>query len=158
MKKLVRTIGLVAFWISWPVLWVYLRRGIRTRVLIEHNGKVLVVKALMGIGEWQLPGGGLHRGEDPQHGAIREVREETGLVLSPEQLTPLNDNQVSSHMTIHGLTFRYLGFFAALNYEPSLSPQRTEITDIGWIEPAKLTVKTASKDVLAILEQWSAKR
>lgn len=158
MKRLVRALGILAFWLAWPVLWVYLRRGVRTRVLIEHNGKILVVKALLGTGKWQLPGGGLHRGEDPLHGAVREVLEETGLVLSLEQLRPLHEGQFTSRATLHGLTFQYLGFFTSLDQEPSLSPQRTEITDIEWIKPQNLTIKTASKEVLTILGQWSQKR
>jgi ADP-ribose pyrophosphatase YjhB (NUDIX family) len=33
-----------------------------------------------GTGLWTLPGGGLHFGEEPRAGAIREVEEETGLL------------------------------------------------------------------------------
>jgi len=35
---------------------------------------------------WFTPGGGLEPGEDPRDGAVREVREETALVLRPEDL------------------------------------------------------------------------
>ncbi len=35
---------------------------------------------------WFTPGGGLEPGEDPREGAVREVREETALVLDPEAL------------------------------------------------------------------------
>ena len=31
-------------------------------------------------GKWTLPGGGIDFGEDPRHGVLRELREETGLV------------------------------------------------------------------------------
>jgi ADP-ribose pyrophosphatase YjhB (NUDIX family) len=45
--------------------------------------RVLLCRLSVGeldVGKWTLPGGGLEFGEDPAHGAIRELEEETGLV------------------------------------------------------------------------------
>lgn len=158
MKKLLRILGETAFWLAWPALWLYLRRGTRTRVLVEHDGKILMVKSLLGTGKWQLPGGGLHRNEDPSQGAIREVLEETGLDLRFKQLEPLDDGQTVQYAKLHGLSYKYLGFSASLEKKPPVHrPQRIEISKIGWLEPKDLNIKTVSKDVLAILEQWSTK-
>ncbi|HEX2073713.1 MAG TPA: NUDIX hydrolase [Geodermatophilus sp.] len=39
-------------------------------------------------GTWGTPGGALHVGESPEHGALREVREELGLVADDVVLGP----------------------------------------------------------------------
>lgn len=56
------------------------------KALIEHEGKVLVCK---GVGDevWEFPGGRLHKGESPQEGLVREIREE--LQLSVHIVQPL---------------------------------------------------------------------
>ncbi|MBI1857139.1 NUDIX hydrolase [Candidatus Saccharibacteria bacterium] len=48
--------------------------------------QILVTKNWMGNGKWSLPGGGLHHGEEPAIGAVREVLEETGIKLKPASL------------------------------------------------------------------------
>jgi dTMP kinase len=52
----------------------------------QDGPQVLLVrrKRAPGIGEWDVPGGHLKKGEDKLHAAIREVNEETGLECDPE--------------------------------------------------------------------------
>jgi 8-oxo-dGTP pyrophosphatase MutT (NUDIX family) len=45
---------------------------------------------------WELPGGGLDPGESYVEGAVRELREETGLVLSPSSVGPATWRRLSS--------------------------------------------------------------
>ena len=55
-------------------------------ILRQHNGTVeicLIVKRLDGRLVWGLPKGHVEPGETPQATAVREVREETGLVGEP---------------------------------------------------------------------------
>jgi 8-oxo-dGTP pyrophosphatase MutT (NUDIX family) len=56
--------------------------GIGTSVYAERDGKFLVLKRSVGAaqGAWYTPGGVLDPDETPDQGALRELREETGLV------------------------------------------------------------------------------
>ena len=49
-------------------------------MLIDRRGKVFVAQRLDSTLEaWQMPQGGLDEGEDPLEGALRELKEETGI-------------------------------------------------------------------------------
>jgi ADP-ribose pyrophosphatase YjhB (NUDIX family) len=50
-------------------------------LVVDDRGQILLVRISPGytaVGQWTLPGGGLDFGEEPAHGAIRELEEETG--------------------------------------------------------------------------------
>lgn len=58
-------------------------------VLSKDHSKILLIKRKVDPqkGMWALPGGFLDKGEDPKEGAIRELKEETGITgLHPELL------------------------------------------------------------------------
>jgi ADP-ribose pyrophosphatase YjhB (NUDIX family) len=64
-------------------------------VAIIYNNKILLVHPTNGswkTGSCGIPKGRLEPGEDPIHGALRELREETGIVLAPSQLNPLMES------------------------------------------------------------------
>ena len=56
--------------------------GLGTSVYAERDGRILVLKRSGGAapGAWYTPGGVLDPGETPVECAVRELREETGLV------------------------------------------------------------------------------
>jgi len=60
-----------------PPLRVY--DHVRTRVIVVHDGAMLLLPPDAGFGAWLPPGGGLEPGESLAECARREVREETGL-------------------------------------------------------------------------------
>ena len=71
----------------WPSFDVE-RTSVRT-VLLDADGRLLLFDTLdphmPATGRWwELPGGGMERGEDIVATAVREVAEETGLVVAPE--------------------------------------------------------------------------
>src|SRR5690242_13154441 len=87
MKRIWTIVGRLLYFCSWPLLYVYLRfGGERTRVIVEHQDKVLLVQNWLGNGQWMLPGGGVFRHERPTYSAVRELREETGLIVKPRDL------------------------------------------------------------------------
>lgn len=54
-------------------------------IILDDTGKLLAIRrsntAPTGPLHWDLPGGDLDFGEDPIHGIVREIVEETGLVV-----------------------------------------------------------------------------
>jgi 8-oxo-dGTP diphosphatase len=61
--------------------------------VIVHEGRVLLVRRGREPlkGHWSLPGGLLELGEALTDGVVREVREETGLIVEPLELVELLD-------------------------------------------------------------------
>lgn len=111
-------------------MFVYLFPSKRTRVLVVCDDEVLVVKGWMGSGRWGLPGGGLHRGEDPAEGALRELREETGIEVNATQLQSLYSKR---NISEHGFRYSVHAYVLELKKKPKLTKQRLEITHLAWI-------------------------
>lgn len=129
MKKIWFISGKFAYWLSLPLLYVYFRMTKRTRVLVAVGDNVLVVKAWLGSGRWGLPGGGLHIGEKPAAGAVRELAEETGIEVNASKLQYLF-SKISENK--HGPRYLYHAFLLKLAKPPAISKQELEITHAEW--------------------------
>jgi 8-oxo-dGTP pyrophosphatase MutT (NUDIX family) len=126
-------IGRILFWLGWPAYWLYYWRGYgRTRVLLVSGKDILVLKGWINDGLFILPGGGLHKNEDPLAGAVRETFEETGLRLLPETMQYLGRATYRKA----GLEFVYHMFLAPADATTQLKRQRHEVADIRWIPVA----------------------
>lgn len=75
-------------------------------VLLTYQGKHLLIKrsrikrgqANVYPNYWDIPGGSVEFGELPRDAAVREVREETGLIISDEGLSLIHeDSQFDTH-------------------------------------------------------------
>ncbi len=61
--------------------FVFRPRTFGVKCAIEHDGHWLMIRNTYGRGHWTFPGGKVERGEEPRDAAMREVREEVGIVL-----------------------------------------------------------------------------
>lgn len=82
-------------------------------VILDCNGRVLLVKHSYGKNNWDLPGGKAEQNESAEETAKREVLEELGLTVTIEQLTGIYyDPQYDMHH-----------FVFIANYDSNLVPQ-----------------------------------
>ncbi|MGK5111461.1 MULTISPECIES: NUDIX domain-containing protein [unclassified Geodermatophilus] len=83
-------------------------------------------------GTWGTPGGALHAGESPEHGALREVREELGLLPDAVVLGPrsVDDHGGWSYTTVLARPIRGI--------EPGDLRLDGESEGVAWIPLADL--------------------
>ena len=150
MNRAWRALGRLAFWLGWPGLLLYLYRSRRTRVLITHDKRLLLVQGWLGTGTWELPGGGRHRHESVLGAAQREVHEETGLSLALDQFTEIGTFQA------HDYRFRYQ--YTLLRVELAeaalIVRQRGEIVAVQWFSCDELADIKLSTQLQAALVHW----
>lgn len=85
---------------------VKLRRG--ARLIVLAGSRVLLQRdtdpGVAGSSWWVTPGGGVDDGEDYREAAVRELREETGLVIDRDHL----EGPVLQRRAVHGYSDRIL--------------------------------------------------
>jgi len=154
-NKLWKYIGIIAFWIAWPLLLIYLAIGKRTRVIVYSGDQVLLIKGWLGNSKWALPGGGVHAYEDIKTAATREVREETGIALKVADLVQLSEGIIEEN----GLRYYYCAFVAEIAKTCNLTKQKFEITDAKWFKQDDILesadVSSATKRLLRL---WREQR
>lgn len=137
--------------VTFPLLVIYLRIGSRTRLVVEHKDSILVVKGWLGNGKWSLPGGGLHRAEDPAIGVLRELYEETRIVLNKGQLTPGGKAELKKRI----IKFNYYRYYAELSKRPPMRPQKWEIQELAWLPISSLNRNNADQSLLDTLDAFN---
>lgn len=112
------------------------RVGAGFGVILEKDGKILLGRrhpdpdkadsAFRSAGEWSLPGGKLDWGETFEEGAIREVKEETGITIKNPKVVSVHNckNEHAHFMTVGLVAEEWEG--EAKVMEPD------EIVEWGW--------------------------
>ena len=115
--------------------------------LVEHDGRVLLVRE---EGRWLLPGGGVEAGEEHTAALVREVREETGVDVTPGERVAVvrnvlrhGDDERSFRFAIHRATAES----TALANDPGLPDEGIEA--VRWVR--ELPEDTLDRDLLCRL-------
>ena len=120
------------------------------KCVITDRGRLLLVRHTYGPRVWDLPGGGVKRGEAPLTAARREMREELGLIDAPwGALGEIRGRVHYRHETVQVFTAELAGpellldygelaearFFACRELPSDLGPYVTEIVaQVPWLE------------------------
>ena len=103
------------------------------------------------LGEWSIPGGVLEVGETLREGAMREAREETGLIVDAgdllgifERLVPGEDGRLRYHYVLMDFLCVWTGgdLLAA-----------SDAADVRWFRPEELEALKLAPDTLAVIQK-----
>jgi 8-oxo-dGTP pyrophosphatase MutT (NUDIX family) len=131
----------LGFRVGYRVLrvWWFVRRPKNEGVkcVLTRGDDILLVRHTYGrTRDWELPGGGVKRREEPRHAAHREVREELGIELG--ELAPLGE----LFARIDRKRDR-LWCFAAEVGDCRVELDRAEIAEWRWFPRARLPADAA---------------
>jgi len=103
-------------------------------IVEDGQGRVLLVRHSY-VGGWQIPGGGVARGEPAESAVVREMEEEVGLMEStPPEFIALYSQKVLWVTNVVGL---YRLRNARIDFKPNL-----EIREAQFFDPAALPAGT----------------
>lgn len=144
----------VGFAVLWPGLFLYFVLSRRTRVVALYKNEVLLVqdsaRYFFDDVSWTLPGGGIKRGEEVQVAAARELQEELGLDIEPDNLV-LRAKQQSGG---HGLRYKAYFLLYQVETKPVIAKLSKEIKTARWFtldETKRLPLKREAQQGLALL-------
>ena len=142
----------VGLWVAYRVLsvgWFVFRpkrRGVF--IAVWHNGELLVIRN--SYRRWYaLPAGGLRRGESPAQAALRELREEVGIVVEPDALHFAGDIPTTFEFKRDRCAF----FEVELDARPDVRIDGREVIWADFLTPSAALNTPLAPPVLAYLTE-----
>jgi len=117
--------------------------------IIDSAGRILVTRRhpmKPWPGFWECTGGSVLSGENSLEGALREVREETGLALDPAK------GRLAASFAGDDSIYDYWIFRQDLNIDNAVL-QADEVTDIKWVTLKELEVMFLSGEMVPNLSR-----
>jgi len=99
-----------------------------TGIIFNEKHEVLLFKHTYRQHSWSLPGGYLKSGEHPTEALEREIKEESGLVVSVDESLKTRTDRTSARLDLC-----YIGVFIGGEFTPS-----QEVSDYGFFSQDKM--------------------
>ena len=104
---------------------------------VEYDGKVIALKRQLHKpqgGQYGLPAGKVDQGEKLAEAMVREIKEETGISISPDKLTLIK----SFPTRYPGYDFIFHAFKVTLSEQPKVSINKGEHIHYLWLTPKEI--------------------
>ncbi len=132
---------------------------IAQKAIIEHNGKILLVKEApnnegTNPGLWDLPGGRIAFGEKPIDALRREVREEVGLDIEVERPVYLDEWRPK----IENLQRQIVGAYVVCRAKSNQVRLSGDHAEFQWLNPRdaqQLPLMTTIKEAIDAYVEYS---
>ena len=92
-----------------------------TGIIFNDKNEVLLFKHTYRDNTWSLPGGYIKSGEHPKEGLEREIKEESGLIVSADERIKIRTDRETARLDI-----TYLGTFMGGQFAPSKEVYRAK--------------------------------
>ncbi|AXH97435.1 DUF4031 domain-containing protein [Ornithinimicrobium avium] len=131
---------------------------VRTRAARGDDALMALVRNAARPG-WAPPGGKREPGETVRQGAVRELVEETGLVLGTETLRPVGYERITvqpgADPAPFGAGVNYLqAFAAAVDVAVPLRPDLDDVLEAGWFTRARAHSVAGTEPWWPLVEWW----
>lgn len=103
------------------------------------------------LGEWSIPGGALEVGETLREGAIREAREETGLIVDARELLGIFERLVPDEAGRILYHYVLMDFLCVRTNGVLLAA--SDAADVRWFSPEELPGLKLAADTLAVIQK-----
>lgn len=121
--------------------------------LVLDGGRLLMIRRGQepDRGRWSLPGGRIEPGESDEQAVVREVREETGLVVEAGKLVGSVELE-----GVHGATAAVRDYRCTLvvGADPSAVVAGDDADDVGWFTGPEIRALDCSPGLLDTLLRW----
>ncbi|GAB2951669.1 NUDIX hydrolase [Hymenobacter coalescens] len=105
-------------------------------VIFRGTDEVLMVQEKVDGYRWTLPGGWADIGHTPKEVAVKEAREETGLVVEAVRLLALFDKKLHGHPVEPWYVYKC--FVLCRVVGGALQPHTTETGEVRWVHESEL--------------------
>lgn len=148
MNKTWNFLGRLAYRLSLPAIRLVMGRTDRAYLVLVAEDRLLMVKGWLGRQHWQLPGGGIKTGEQPEATLLRELKEEAGIDLTGAKLTLIDSGKWRTDRLKHG----YQIYMTSLSAQPRVQKHGLELVELRWLKPMELKPANTPNEILAALK------
>ena len=121
--------------------------------IIIHEDRVLVVRRATEPlkGEWSVPGGMLELGEKLKDGIVREVQEETGLVVEPTEVIEVIDSIFADPDGRTRYHYVLIDYLCSVISGEALAA--TDVSEVRWVRASELDSLNLRPITLAVIRK-----